>query len=283
MPLAALPSHIAARPADPRPDPRRRWLAPCLVFACLTASPAQAETNEGEGDWQVSLGAGAIYAPDYEGSDDYEVLPFPAISVEYRGILYIRGAEIGANLLRLEPSDELRIELGPVARYRRDRKEKRNRDLRGLGNVDTAVEVGGALSVEYQNSWVRVTLAKDVAGGHEGLVGTGEAGIRFDLTDRLGATANASVGWADDDYMQSYFGVTAPQAAASGLPVYRAQGGFKDAGAGLGLDYRIGDHWTITAAGGYTRLFDDAADAPLVVRRGSRDQWNGGLFLSYRF
>lgn len=281
MPLPPTSPYAPGRPAD-QADPRRRWLAPCLILACLSASPATAETSD-DGDWQVSLGAGAIYAPDYEGSDDYEVMPFPAISVEYRGIVYIRGAEIGANLLRLEPTDELQIKFGPVARYRRDRKEKRNRDLRGLGNVDTAVELGGALSIEYQNSWARVTLAKDVAGGHEGLVGTGEAGLRFDLSDSLGASASASVGWADKDYMASYFGVTAAQAAASGLPVYRAGAGFKDAGAGLSLDYRLGDHWTITAAGGYTRLFGDAADAPLVARRGSRDQWNGGLFLSYRF
>lgn len=255
-----------------------------IPVAFLAATQARAQSAEGEqGDWQVMLGAGAIYSPDFEGSDEYEITPFPFISVEYRDLAYIRGPEIGVNIIRLKPSEEFSIKAGPLARYRRDRKVKRNADLRGLGDVGTAVELGGALSFEYRQAWVRLSLAKDVAGGHDGLVGEGEAGVRFNLSDTLTASASAKASWADKDYMATYFGVTPVQAARSGLPVYRAEAGLKDVGAGLSLSYMLGRNWMVTAVGGYSRLMGDAADAPLVVRRGSPDQLHGGLFLAYRF
>lgn len=255
-----------------------------LPAACLIATQARAQPPEEKGgDWQVMLGAGAVYAPDFEGSDECEVQPLPFLSVAYRDIAYVRGQEIGVNLIRLQVSNDFSIKAGPLARYRRDRPEKRNSDLRGLGDVDLAVELGGAVAFEHKQAWVRVSLAKDVAGGHEGLVGEGEAGIRFNLSGTLTASATATASWADKDYMGTYFSVTAAQAARSGLPVYRAGSGLKDVGAGLNLSYMLGEHWMVSAMGGYSRLLGDAADAPLVVRRGSADQWQGGLFLAYRF
>lgn len=266
--------------AVPAPVWRHVLLLAFLPVAAL--SPGQANAQE-EDDWQAMLGAGAIYAPDYEGSDEYEVMPFPFVAVSYRDLLYVRGPEIGLNLVRLKPTDDLKINLGPIARYRRDRSEDRNDDLRGLGDVDMAIELGGALAVEHRNAWVRVEVAQDVAGGHEGLVAEGQAGIRFDLAERLGASVSAQASWADTDYMATYFNVSPAQSAASGLRVYQAGSGLKDAGASLGLNYRLGGNWMISAIGGYTRLLGDAGDAPLVRERGSLDQWQGGLFIAYRF
>jgi MipA family protein len=267
-----------------RPVWRNALLIAVFPLTLLPAMRAHAqEAPEEKGDWQVMVGAGAIYAPDFEGSDDHEVQPFPFISVAYRDLAYIRGPEIGLNLLHFGSEDGLAVKAGPLARYRRDRPEDRNEALRGLGDVDLAIELGGAVAVEYRQAWLRVSLAKDVAGGHEGLVGEGEAGVRFDLADALSASVSAKASWADRDYMSTYFGVTPGQSAASGLPVFGADAGIKDVGAGVNLSYRLGAHWMLSAVGGYSRLLGDAADAPLVVQRGSPDQWHGGLFLAYRF
>ncbi|MCW4460437.1 MipA/OmpV family protein [Sphingomonas sp. BT-65] len=264
---------------------RHALLILAIPLAALPMSRTHAQEREEEGgdDWQVMIGAGAMYVHDYEGSNDHEVRPFPFISVAYRDLAYVRGPEIGINILRLKPSDDLQIKAGPIARYRRDRPEDRNSDLRGLGDVDLAIELGGALAVEYRQAFFRASLVKDVAGGHDGLVGEGEAGIRFDLADRLSASASASASWADGDYMSTYFSVTPAQSVASGLPVFDAGSGIKDVGAGLSLNYQLGSRWMLTAVGGYSRLLGDAADAPLVTERGSPDQWQGGLFLAYRF
>ena len=152
-----------------------RSALPLLIVPaiCLIATQARAQSAEGQqqGDWQVMLGAGGIYAPDFEGSDEFEFQPFPFVSVEYRELAYIRGPETGVNIIRLKPTEDFAIKAGPVVRYRRDRKEKRNKDLRGLGDVGTAIEAGGALSFRYRQAWVRLSLAKDVAGGDDTRIG----------------------------------------------------------------------------------------------------------------
>src|SRR5689334_2963814 len=34
-------------------------------------------------DWKVTIGVGAIYLPEYEGSDEFKVQPFPVISAQF--------------------------------------------------------------------------------------------------------------------------------------------------------------------------------------------------------
>lgn len=285
------PDFSAAHLSLPATRPTlRQSLGIAVVGAAATAvflfaaPQAQARTgDESSGDWNVMVGGGAIYAPDFEGSKDYEILPFPFISLDYKDIVYIRGPEVGVNLLRVRPTDDVKLSVGPFARYRRDRPEKRNDALTGLGKVGTAIEVGGLARVGVGPAWVEVSMAKDVADGHKGLVGVASGGADFDLSDKLGLSASVSTTWADDDYMQRYFGVTPVQATRSGLPAFTAEKGIKDVGANLSLRYRLSDRWMVSATGGYTRLMNDAKDAPLVRLRGSADQWQGGLFLAYRF
>jgi outer membrane scaffolding protein for murein synthesis (MipA/OmpV family) len=255
------------------------------ITAAFLLAPTDAHAQEAAdgGDWNVVLGAGAIYAPDFEGSKDNEVLPFPYLSVGYKDIAYLRGPEIGVNIIRIKPAENMKISVGPLARYRRDRTEKRNDALIGLGKVDTSIEVGGAARFDVGPAWLEMSLAKDVAGGHDGLVGIATGGADFDLSDDLSLSLSATTTWADDKYMQTYFGVTPAQATRSRLPVYTAGQGIKDVGANLGLTYQLTDHWMIAATGGYTRLLGDAKDAPLVRFRGSPDQWQGGVFVAYRF
>ena len=253
----------------------------CVGFALLPAAARAQDEDDGR-DWTVTIGAGAVQAPDYEGSDDFQTLPFPFVAVDYRGIAYVRGTELGANV-KVPLADAMVLKIGPMARFRRDRPESRNRDLKGLGDVGTGIEVGGALRMEVSRGWAQVSLAKDVLDAHKGAVGVVEAGWAFDLAPRLSASVAASSTWADQDYMRTYFSVDALQSARSGLPRFAAGSGLKDAGANLGLQYRLGDHWMVAGSAGYTRLFGDAADAPLVRLRGSPDQWQGALFLAYRF
>lgn len=268
----------------------KQSLAIAAVGAAIAAAflflPANAHAQEtpAEGDdWTVVVGAGAIYAPDYEGSKDYEVLPFPYVSVGYKDIAYLRGPEIGVNVIRIKPAEDMKISFGPIARYRRDRTEKRNRALIGLGKVDTSIEVGGSARLDIGRAWVELSVAKDVAGGHGGVVGIATGGVDVDLSDDLSLSLSGTTSWADNKYMRSYFGVTPAQAPRSGLPVFSAGKGIKDAGANIGLHYRLTDHWMIAATGGYSRLLNDAKDAPLVELRGSPDQWQGGVFVAYRF
>ena len=61
----------------------------CRVsVASLVALVATGAARAAEDDWQFKLGAGAGYAPKYEGSDNYGVIPLPVISADYRDGLF---------------------------------------------------------------------------------------------------------------------------------------------------------------------------------------------------
>ena len=87
---------------------------------------------------------------------------------------------------------------------------------------------------------------------------------------------------ASDDYMDTYFGVTAAEAATSGLPAFDPDGGVKGVGVEAEARYALTRHWAIRGKAGYERLLGDAADSP-ISRAGSRDQFNAALGLTYRF
>ena len=95
----------------------------------------------------------------------------------------------------------------------------------------------------------------------------------------------AAVGatWADDDYMKSYFGIDAANAAASGLDQYSADEGFKDVNFGGALTYRFLERWSVSVVGTYARLLDDAKDSPIVDDVGDANQFFGGTLINYPF
>jgi len=82
--------------------------------------------------------------------------------------------------------------------------------------------------------------------------------------------------------METYFGISPAQSARSGYDVYEADGGFKDVGVTLGLDYMFTERIGIGGRAQYKRLLGDAADSPIVDNEGSADQFLSTLFLTYR-
>jgi outer membrane scaffolding protein for murein synthesis (MipA/OmpV family) len=118
---------------------------------------------------------------------------------------------------------------------------------------------------------------------HEGTLAQFEIGYQRALISRLHGQIEASVVWADDDYTQSYFGVAAAQAQASGLRQFTAEGGVKDVGVAASLHYLINEHWSITGRLAYRRMLGDAADSPLVEDFGSQNQASGAVIASYSF
>jgi outer membrane protein len=83
--------------------------------------------------------------------------------------------------------------------------------------------------------------------------------------------------------MQTYFGVSASDAARSGLDRYNADGGMKDYGIDLGLDRNFGGSWGIRGIASISRLVGDADDNSPVVDEGSEIQFLGGVMATYKF
>ena len=89
----------------------------------------------------------------------------------------------------------------------------------------------------------------------------------------------AGVSLANAEYMQSFFGVTAAPATASGYRVYAPEGGTRNARVNLALTYMASPRVN-TAGMTANTLLGDAADSPLVRKKTSV---NGLLAAAYAF
>jgi outer membrane scaffolding protein for murein synthesis (MipA/OmpV family) len=108
--------------------------------------------------------------------------------------------------------------------------------------------------------------------GHNAWVGeVGADGIAYPM-EGLTVTLGPRLSFGTDNFAQTYFGVSGPESAASGLPEYSASGGLLGAGMELGARYRFNERWGVEGAATWNRLVNDAADSP-VTKTGSADQY----------
>jgi outer membrane protein len=235
---------------------------------------------------RVTVGVGPGVAPDYEGSSYYEPVPLWNLTVAnlYHPKTYVVvfGPRLRSNFL---PDDHWR--LGLAGQFIRERDDVHNNKVDDLENVDASVMLGAVGGYDFfadpqQDLILELEARQDVASDN-GLLAT----IRGVYGDRLapGWRLDAYVGttWASEDYMSSYFGIDASNAARSGLDQYNADQGFKEASFGSTLTYRFLERWSVTALATYTRLIGDAADSPVVDDVGDVNQVFGAALINYRF
>ena len=72
----------------------------------------------------------------------------------------------------------------------------------------------------------------DVSDTYGGYIADLQGGYKQKFNDDISLTYTASVSYVDDEYMEEYFGVDGSDAASSGLPFYKADGGVEDYGLG---------------------------------------------------
>lgn len=250
-----------------------------MVFAQDGGGPP-----EDAGDWRIETGAGVFFSPDYEGSDDYEFTPVPIVEVSWKDRLALttKGGPglIGTPVL----GDNYRVDLG--VRYDFGRDEDDNDALRGLGDLD--VGAVGILKGSYSFGMFEtgLELAHDLGGDRDGMTATFEFGAKQPILKGRGfAGLTVDTSWANDDYMQNTFGISASQSARSavGLSAFDAEAGFKDVGLSAMVGYSLTENVSVLTMAKYSRLVGDAADSPLVDKEGSANQFGLLLGVSYRW
>jgi outer membrane protein len=90
---------------------------------------------------------------------------------------------------------------------------------------------------------------------------------------KLSVTPHIGAVWADSSYMQTFFGVTAAEAADSMFPGFSASQGLRNRTAGINTVYRLDQHWRLGGRITVTRLEGDAASGPLTLDRVNTRDW----------
>lgn len=248
-----------------------------------------------DGDW-VSLGAGVGYGPSYDGSDDYVLFPAPLIQGQIGPIgINPRPAGIALDFVK-DPEDGVGFDFGVAARLRSNRADQiEDPVVEAAGELDRAFEIGPTAGVSipgllnpYDSLSFSVDARWDVAGAHGGMVVDPSVSYFTPLSRGMAAALTLSAEHASDDYADYYYSVSPAQSAASGLPLYQAEGGFTKAGATLLLGVDLDGDLTnggfaLVGLGGYSRMLGDAKDSPYTSLRGDADQWFAALGVGYTF
>lgn len=228
--------------------------------------------------FSMQVGGMAIVRPKYEGSKDYEVTGIPLIAPSGMNSGFVQFK--GLDDLRFRILNSGGFEAGPVVGYRFGRDQDDATRLLGLGDVDGGLVVGGFVAYRMGPISPFITYNHQVTGDETGGLARAGLEVKHEFGPGLKATITGGTTWADDDYMESYFGITALQSANSGLARFDADSGFKDVFIGASADIPLGEQWTLKIMGRYAHLLGDAADSPVVE---TESQWTGGLGLTYRF
>lgn len=262
----------------------RLSLATLITLLLVATAPALADSAapgaDRRPDFTFDIGAGGVWRPAFEGSDEYQIDPIPAFDIRYKDWLFLSSRRgLGLDLIQ----DQDRVwRAGPIINYRLPRYDGESNALSGLGDVDGAVEAGGY--VEYTPSPFGGKLeVRQGFGGHHGILVDMGVSYRETLTDELMLNLGPGATWASDDYMETYFGISSAQSARSGYPAFDADAGFKDVSFGGALTYSPLPFLALTGFANYERLLGDAADSPLVRDGGSPNQVMVGVTMTLRF
>src|SRR5215218_5961683 len=214
--------------------------AAALAVPLLAAGPALAQDAEEGRPYDrnsLTIGLGAAYVPSYEGSDDYILTP---ISLAFGKIsafgFATRGTALYVDLVPDKRDAPVDFDFGPLANVRLDRTNRiKDPRVRALGEIDTAIELGAWAGIrkngvlhEYDSIGARVAWQKDVTDTHGSTIVTPAIEYSSPLSTKTLVSFSLQAEHVGDGYARTYYSIGPAGAAASGLAVYNADGGWKN-------------------------------------------------------
>lgn len=257
-------------------------IVPGIVLALLTTPVLAAEQSDGN---VLTLGGGVDVAPRYSGSDKSRVGAAQVVDYAMANGFFIsttRGVGYGNNIGNLDYS--------AAVSYRTGRKDKDVSSdsisygsdyLRGMGDIKGSAIVVPGLGYKVTD-WLHLQLQAEVPVSERD---NGEA-VHFGIICPLYTSPKNEVtlaltsSWGSDKYMQTYYGVSAAQSAASGFARHDAGAGIYAYSLNLDWTHRLTSRWSVLASAGAMQLTGDAADSPIVQRKTSP---TGSLKVTYSF
>jgi outer membrane protein len=253
-----------------------------------------ASDNKTPDGLNIDVGTGFIYGPNFLGSKENRLNLVPLLklmygtkfSISYDGIRYdlvnadgFTGGVIGKVAFERRENDNTPFSLTG----------SKSKALLGLGNIPTSFEVGVYGGYTLNSYKFNLEILQGVSGKNEFI---GNIGIqRTEDIHEYFYSAGPPLIWilgfgtrlVNSNYNNQYFGVNALQAARSGLSQYKAKSGFVSYGFDNNFVLPITQSLAAVTLLGYDRLIGSAASSPLVVQRGSKNQFRFALFFVYKF
>ena len=211
--------------------------------------------------FRVAVGGGVGIGPNFPGSDRYRAGLVPVVFAAY-GPVFLSFGQVAVRAYR---DSHWRVS-GFVA-LSGGRKESDDARLQGLGDIDRTTRAG--VRVIYRDGRFATLgqIATDVAGQKQGTLARIDLLARFRPAERTILFAGPGLTWADREYTQSYFGVTAEQSARSGLPEFQAGSGLNSVRLSTGAIHRFERRWFAMATLSASRLQGDAGHSPITETR----------------
>lgn len=241
------------------------------AFALLTvgtmAVPALAENIEEVEikHWSASLGLFQSFRPDYMGSDDYEGSTSPHINVTYQWdshnyYAFLRTSE-GLGIQKRVGQGILGTSIG----YRGERDPDENNRLEGLTEVDEAPTANLFYRYGHNQYNAGIHISKGLINENSGTLVKLHAGCNCKLKENLYGSIGAFATWADETYMNDYFGVSALEALPT-RNAYKASSGILNYGINSGLTYIVDKNQSLTVGGNIYKLGGEAKDSSFVKK-----------------
>jgi len=252
------------------------------VLALLATPILAAAQNQGNA---LTVGGGANVTPRYSGSDKSRVTTSLVLDYTMENGFFVsstRGIGYGNNIGKFDYNAAVSYRAGRKDRdVDSDSLSDGSDYLRGMGDVKGSAL--GVLGLGYGvTDWLNLQLQAEVPFSEQN---NGTA-LHFGIHSPLYTSPNNTVtlaltgSWGTDKYMQTYYGVSASQSAASRFIRYDAGSGIYAWSMNIDWTHMFNEDWSVIAAAGVTQLTGDARNSPFVQQETSP---TGSLLVTYRF
>lgn len=259
----------------------------CLpLFAALAglglSGASRADTPSGdEAGLSVSLGA-ELGNRSMTGNVSDKPKWSATVGLNFRNGRFFAGTErgVGYNVVQLGGFQAF-VSVG-VDPGRKEGNAKDSPRLVGMGKVDASGLLMTGVAYQALKGLVSVNAVHMASTtrshGSQTLL---NAALNVPLAgDTLTGFVSLGATHADRRSAQTFYGVTAAQAARSGNPVYAAKAGWISCDYSLGVNAELDRHWSVSASVGRHEWLDAAEHSPLFTARKGHV---GSANLSYRF
>ena len=225
-----------------------------LTATALITAPVFAAAQDAQNEVSFWLGLGPDLEPGYFGDADQDA----GVGFKFA----IDTVKIGP--VSREPGQATGLGFGPSVRYITGRDADDFEELAGLATIDPSLELGGRVSYAAPSFELFASLRYGAV-GHKSFVSEVGGDLIYRPTDNIRLSAGPRVLWGDEDYANTYFGISADEALASTVfgDAFEAGSGMISAGAELEAVYEVSDNWQVVGTITYDKLRGDAADSPI--------------------